>query len=130
MEVHEKKASEAAATAPKAGDVTPEKLTTLFSRKASAGARASLRAAINAMCRSCIYDPGSGNGGWREQVKACSSSNCALHLVRPLPIKATKKAGDACDPASGTADAPAVGSALPSTKVGLNDQAADRRHAA
>jgi hypothetical protein len=43
----------------------------------------SLRAAINAMCKSCIYDPGSGNGGWREQVSACSSSNCPLHLVRP-----------------------------------------------
>src|SRR5690242_3194581 len=114
-------ASEAAATAPKARNVAPEKSTNLVSRKASAGARLSLRAAIDAMCRGCIYDPGSGNGGWREQVRACSSSNCALHLVRPLPVKATKTSGDARKPASGMADAPAVGSALPAPKVGLND---------
>lgn len=44
---------------------------------------ASLRSAIDAMCRACIYDPGSGNGTWREQVTACSSSSCPLHLVRP-----------------------------------------------
>jgi len=50
----------------------------------------SLRAAINAKCKACIYDPGSGNGGWREQVSACSSSNCPLHPVRPQ--SATKSA--------------------------------------
>lgn len=44
---------------------------------------ASLRSAIDAMCRACIHDPGSGNGAWREQVSACSSSNCPLHPVRP-----------------------------------------------
>jgi len=44
---------------------------------------ASLRTAIDQMCRSCIYDPGSGNGAWREQVTACSSANCPLHPVRP-----------------------------------------------
>lgn len=43
----------------------------------------SLRAAINAKCKSCIHDPGSGGGTWREQVTACSSSNCPLHSVRP-----------------------------------------------
>ena len=43
----------------------------------------SLRDAINAMCKSCIYDPGSGNGGWREQVADCSSGNCPLHPIRP-----------------------------------------------
>lgn len=43
----------------------------------------SLRNAIDAMCRACIYDPGSGTGAWREQVSACSSSNCPLHPVRP-----------------------------------------------
>jgi hypothetical protein len=43
----------------------------------------SLRTAINAKCRSCIYDPGCGGGGWREQVAACSSANCPLHPVRP-----------------------------------------------
>lgn len=44
----------------------------------------SLRAAVNAKCRSCIYDPGSGNGTWREQVEACTSSNCPLHPFRPI----------------------------------------------
>jgi len=57
--------------------------------------RLSLRTAINAMCKSCLYDPGNGNGGWREQIKGCSSSNCALHPVRPLPVKAKKSAEDA-----------------------------------
>jgi hypothetical protein len=57
--------------------------------------RPSLRAAINAMCKSCLYDPGNGNGAWREQVKGCSSSNCALHSVRPLPVKAIKSGKDA-----------------------------------
>ena len=44
---------------------------------------ASLRSAIDAMCRHCIYDPGGGGGGWREQVSACASTNCPLHPVRP-----------------------------------------------
>lgn len=46
--------------------------------------RPSLRAAIDAMCKSCIYDPRSGNGSWREQVRACSSANCPLHPLRPI----------------------------------------------
>ena len=57
--------------------------------------RLSLRAAIDAMCKSCLYDPGNGNGGWREQVQGCSSSNCPLHPVRPLPVKVTKSGKDA-----------------------------------
>jgi hypothetical protein len=56
--------------------------------------RPSLRAAINAMCKGCLYDPGNGNGAWREQVQGCSSSNCALHSVRPLPVKARKSHQD------------------------------------
>ena len=43
----------------------------------------SLRAAINAKCRECIYDPIAGRGTWREQVEACVSANCPLHEVRP-----------------------------------------------
>jgi hypothetical protein len=45
--------------------------------------RRSLRAAVDAMCRSCIYDPGA-RGNWREQVQACSSANCPLHPSRPI----------------------------------------------
>jgi hypothetical protein len=43
----------------------------------------SLRAAINAKCKSCIYDP-DARGNWREQVSGCSSANCPLHAVRPI----------------------------------------------
>lgn len=55
--------------------------------------RPSLRAAIDAMCKSCIYDPGSGNGSWREQVKACSSANCPLHRLRPISRAKTRGEG-------------------------------------
>lgn len=45
--------------------------------------RPSLRAAVDAMCKGCIYDPGA-NGNWREQVSGCSSSSCPLHPLRPI----------------------------------------------
>lgn len=45
----------------------------------------SLRDAINAKCRECIYDPLSGMGTWREQVGVCTSRACPLYPVRPLP---------------------------------------------
>jgi hypothetical protein len=48
-----------------------------------ATSRPSLRAAIDAKCKSCIYDPGS-YGNWREQVSSCSSANCPLHPLRPI----------------------------------------------
>lgn len=51
--------------------------------------RPSLRTAIDRKCKECIYDP-LAPGAWREQVEACSSSNCALHAVRPLSIKSKK----------------------------------------
>ncbi len=43
----------------------------------------SLRAAINAFCKSCIYDPIGGSGTWRQQVEACTSYRCPLYPVRP-----------------------------------------------
>jgi hypothetical protein len=45
--------------------------------------RQSLRDAIDAMCRSCIYDPIGGRGGWRKQVEDCTSPKCPLFSVRP-----------------------------------------------
>ena len=45
--------------------------------------RLSLRGAIDAKCRDCIYDelePGS----WRRQVAACTVTACPLHPVRPI----------------------------------------------
>lgn len=92
--------------------------------------RPSLRAAIDAMCKNCIYDPGSGNGGWREQVHACSSSNCALHAVRPVPVKAAKASREAPQHASVPVTAEAFGSVLRGPKIGLNDDTVDERRAA
>lgn len=45
----------------------------------------SLRCAIDAHCRDCIYDPLSGGGTWRSQVAQCSVVSCALWPVRPGP---------------------------------------------
>jgi hypothetical protein len=46
-----------------------------------------LRAAINAMCKSCVYDPLSGMGTWRQQVEGCTVKVCALWPVRPRSTK-------------------------------------------
>lgn len=42
----------------------------------------SLRQAINAKCKECIYDP-IGRGTWRQQVEACTSYACPLYPIRP-----------------------------------------------
>lgn len=42
----------------------------------------SLRNAINAKCRECIYEPGAA-GNWRQQIEACTSPKCPLFSVRP-----------------------------------------------
>ena len=42
----------------------------------------SLRAAIDAKCKDCIYDP-LDHGTWRMQVEACAYTDCPLHVVRP-----------------------------------------------
>jgi hypothetical protein len=39
--------------------------------------------AINANCRSCVYDPANG-GNWRQQVTLCACRDCALWLWRPV----------------------------------------------
>ena len=41
-----------------------------------------LWAAINAKCKECIYDPAPGNGTWRQQVEACTSTECPLYHIR------------------------------------------------
>lgn len=45
----------------------------------------SLRDAIDAKCKDCIYDPECGGGTWREQVAQCSAIGCPLWPVRPAP---------------------------------------------
>jgi hypothetical protein len=52
---------------------------------------AKLRSAINSMCKDCIYAP-YDKGTWRQQVEECTSYNCSLYDVRPLPILAKKEA--------------------------------------
>lgn len=47
----------------------------------------SLRAAINAKCRECVYDPKAG-GTWRAQVQACSCADCPLWTHRPRTLAA------------------------------------------
>lgn len=51
----------------------------------------SLRKAINAMCKDCIYDPIGGTGTWRKQVLECTSYKCALHPYRPTPYQTIPK---------------------------------------
>ncbi len=40
------------------------------------------RAAVNAKCKDCIYDP-CDTGTWRQQTDACTSTECGLWPVRP-----------------------------------------------
>ena len=47
----------------------------------------SLRRSINEYCKSCIYDPHSGLGTWRQQVEACTVIKCELYAVRPRSTK-------------------------------------------
>lgn len=44
--------------------------------------RLSLRAAIDSMCKSCLYDPNEP-GRWREQIDRCTAPRCPLYSVRP-----------------------------------------------
>jgi hypothetical protein len=46
--------------------------------------RPSLRGAIDAMCKACIYDPVAGKGTWRQQVESCTAPRCPLFAVRPV----------------------------------------------
>ena len=54
---------------------------------------ASRQAAIDAHCKWCIYDH-LDHGTWREQVQNCTSTECALHEVRPVTIKSRNATRD------------------------------------
>ena len=45
--------------------------------------RPSMRKAIDAMCKHCIYDE-NGTGNWRQQVEACTPPKCPLFDLRPV----------------------------------------------
>ena len=47
----------------------------------------SLRKAIDAMCKQCVYDPLAG-GSWRRQTSECEVVDCALWEYRPLDSRA------------------------------------------
>lgn len=53
----------------------------------------SLRKAIDAKCKDCIYDPKCGGGSWREQIAQCSSPSCPL-----WPIRTEPRSGPFADP--------------------------------
>ena len=46
--------------------------------------RPSMRSAINAFCKGCIYDPSPGLGTWRQQVEGCEVTDCPLYPLRPV----------------------------------------------
>jgi len=50
----------------------------------------SLRKAINAKCKECIYDSYS-KGTWRKQTAECTSYKCSLYPFRPTPIDTSSK---------------------------------------
>jgi hypothetical protein len=54
-----------------------------------------LRAAVNAKCKECIFDPADGCGTWRQQVAACTSLGCPLFPLRPLPDRRDRRSQDA-----------------------------------
>jgi len=47
----------------------------------------SLRAAINAMCKSCAYDP-LDYGTCAQQIACCTNRTCELYSKRPITSKA------------------------------------------
>ena len=46
----------------------------------------SLRKAINAKCKQCVYDP-MDVGTAAQQIAACICRDCPLHKVRPITTK-------------------------------------------
>lgn len=57
----------------------------------------SLRKAVNAKCKDCIYDRLAG-GTWRAQVEACTCDTCPLYPVRPRQKQAKTAPNQAIDP--------------------------------
>jgi hypothetical protein len=51
--------------------------------------KASPRRAIANHCKSCVYDP-QCSGNWKQQVEACTITQCDLYEHRPLSLKTTR----------------------------------------
>jgi len=52
----------------------------------------SLRQAVNAKCKSCIYDP-LAEGTWRAQTGACPVTICAFVACAPDALEAASREG-------------------------------------
>ena len=63
---------------------TPEMRAKAAATRAARGPRPSMRKAIDAKCKECIYDPESGQGTWRQQTGACQIFDCPLWPLRPV----------------------------------------------
>ena len=61
-----------------------------------------LRPAVNAFCKSCIYDKNTGSGSWRQQVANCRAFSCPLFNVRPGPRSARGQGSKAQEPEKNT----------------------------
>ncbi len=61
---------------------TPEARAARAATRAARGPRPSMRKAIDAMCKGCIYDP-EMPGTWRAQTEGCQITTCPLHPLRP-----------------------------------------------
>ena len=48
--------------------------------------KAGFKGKIRAFCCHCIYDPYS-EGTWLKQVEKCTSWDCPLFSVRPMPVE-------------------------------------------
>lgn len=92
--------------------------------------RPSLRLAIDAKCKSCIYDPFGGGGTWREQVQACSSANCPLHPVRPISVKAQNRAVESLGGLIGVVTPQSASEPLHGAGLAANGQTVEERRAA
>ena len=79
-------------------ELAPTLPTDLAPPQGRPGPLRSLRRAIDAKCRDCIYDPSNG-GTCREQVGACTSVSCPLWPVRTLPTYPLPQWLTARDPA-------------------------------
>lgn len=56
----------------------------------------SMRAAINAKCKDCIYD-NCAPGTWRQQVEGCTIQTCPLWPHRPKAAKPKAPSGLSTD---------------------------------
>jgi hypothetical protein len=60
----------------------------------------SLRKAINAKCKECIYDSYQ-RGNWRQQAQACTAPGCSLFPVRPTSCSENSQFGPFFDAITG-----------------------------